>query len=85
VTDCLFGTNIIKDYLILIACVSPKEKALKASQTYVNLNPNSVPALIGLAHKYLFVGNKKAALEQYKIIKELDPTAAEALLARINQ
>jgi putative ATP-dependent endonuclease of the OLD family len=23
VTDCLFGTNIIKDYLIIIACVSP--------------------------------------------------------------
>lgn len=31
------------------------------------------------------VGNREAALEQYKILKELDAVAAEILLKRINK
>jgi len=40
---------------------------------------------MSLANSYLSIGNKEAALEQYKIIKELDPAVAENLLARINK
>ncbi len=51
----------------------------------VNLKSDSVPALMSLANSYLSIGNREAALEQYKTIKPLDSVAAEILLTRINK
>ena len=85
-----FCAGIVSAFFLLLhqldsAMAGQKEKALKASRTYATFKPDSVPALIGLADNYLSVGDKKAALEQYKIIKELDSAAAESLLIRINK
>jgi len=51
----------------------------------IQLEPNYVFAHYRLGGAYIIIGNREAALEQYEILKELDPDKAQALLNLINE
>ena len=60
-------------------------EAIDAYKQAMSIKPDFVPALHGLGMAYLRRGDKDAALEQYKILKGLDPDAANELLKEINK
>jgi TonB family protein len=51
----------------------------------IRLNPNFAEAHFGLGMAYSAIGDKQAALEEYRIIKKLDPRLAQQLLSNIKQ
>ena len=51
----------------------------------IKLNPNFAEARFGLGMAYSAIGDKQAALKEYRAIKKLDPKLAQQLLSNINQ
>jgi Tfp pilus assembly protein PilF len=51
----------------------------------IKLDPNFAEAHFGLGMAYSAIGDKQAALKEYRIIKKLDPRLAQQLLSNIKQ
>jgi tetratricopeptide (TPR) repeat protein len=62
----------------------PKE-AIASFKNAISINPNSRDAHFGLGLTHMDVKDKDSALEEYSLLKTLDPSLAEMLLKRIRQ
>jgi len=62
----------------------PKE-AIASFKNAVSINPNSRDAHFGLGLAFMDIKDKDSALEEYSLLKTLDPSLAEMLLKRIRQ
>lgn len=62
----------------------PKE-AIASFRNAISINPNSRDAHFGLGLTHMDVKDKDSALEEYSLLKSLDPPLAEILLKRIRQ
>lgn len=59
------------------------QEAIASYQEAIRLQPDSAPAHASLGLAYLSLGNRIAALEEYKVLQRLDPKMAEALFKKI--
>ena len=55
------------------------DEAINAFKHAIRINPNDASAHYGIGLSNLMIGNKKMALEEYKILKELDAEMANKL------
>ncbi|HEV2667609.1 MAG TPA: tetratricopeptide repeat protein, partial [Blastocatellia bacterium] len=51
----------------------------------IKLDPNYAAAYFGLGMAYSAIGDKQAAMKEYRTLKKLDPQLAQQLLSNINQ
>ena len=62
----------------------PKE-AVASFKSAVSINPGSVDAHVGLGLTYMDLKDRASALEEYTVLKTLDPNQADILLKMIQQ
>jgi tetratricopeptide (TPR) repeat protein len=61
------------------------KESIDAFKKAIRLNPQLADAYYGLGLVYLLLGDKDYALEQYKILKNLNTDLANTLLDFINE
>ncbi|RJQ48872.1 MAG: tetratricopeptide repeat protein [Nitrospiraceae bacterium] len=54
-------------------------EAVEAFKQAIRISPDDIEAHFGLGGYYLILNNRGSALEEYKILKNLDPKMAEKL------
>ncbi len=59
------------------------EEAIEACKQAIRINPDNAEAHFALGAAYAFLNDRVSALEQYKILKSLDPERANKLFNRI--
>ena len=59
------------------------QESKEAYQQAIRLKPDLAEAHYGLGRTYLMLGDRDGALEEYKVLKSLDPKSAEELLENI--
>ncbi len=59
------------------------EEAIEACKQAIRINPDNAEAHFALGAAYAFLNDRVSALEQYKILKSLDPKRANKLFNRI--
>jgi len=60
------------------------QEAIAAYQEAIKTRPNFAQPHLSLGVAYVTIGNKRAALEEYRTLKSLDPGRAERLYKVIN-
>lgn len=75
IAHCLLGNA----YFLL----GMDREVIEAFNQAIRIKPDYVMAHSSLGFTYLIIGNRGMALEQYKILKELDPEKAEELFKMI--
>ena len=61
------------------------DEAIAALKQAINIRPNYAEAHYNLGRTYLITGDTKSALNEYKILKDLDQSRANTLLKQINK
>ena len=61
------------------------EKEIKACKQAIRINPDDADAHFDLGVAYHFSNDRGSAMEQYKILKTLDPERANKLFNLINE
>jgi Tfp pilus assembly protein PilF len=61
------------------------EEVITNLKSAIKLGANYAEAHFGLGMAYSAIGDKQAALKEYRIIKKLDPRLAQQLLSNIKQ
>ena len=56
------------------------KESKEAYQQAIRLKPDFAEAHYGLGRTYLMLGDRDGALEEYNVLKTLDPKSAEELL-----
>ena len=56
---------------------------MNAYKEAIRIDPNFAPAHYGIGYAFLQKGDKAAALDQYKILKDLDENLANELFDQI--
>jgi len=74
--NILAGVYLIQGHL---------DEVITNLRSAIKLNPNFAEARFGLGMAYSAIGDKQAALKEYRAIKKLDPQLAQQLLSNINQ
>ena len=59
------------------------EEAAEAHKQVIRIDPNHGPAHLLLGRAYLLLGDKPSALDQYRILKQIDPDLAGVLFAEM--
>jgi|SRR5262245_980981 len=74
--NILAGVYLIQGHL---------DEVITNLRSAIKLNPNFAEARFGLGMAHSAIGDKQAALKEYRAIKKLDPQLAQQLLSNINQ
>jgi len=65
--------------------LNPHDAAIDAYKQAIRINPDYVKAHYNLGVAYLGLGDKSSALDEYKVLNELDKESADTLFKLINK
>jgi tetratricopeptide (TPR) repeat protein len=65
--------------------LNPHDVAIDVYKQAIRINPDYVKAYYNLGVAYLGLGDKSSALDEYKVLNELDKESADTLFKLINK